>query len=89
MPEATAPTTDTAPEQADWIFLAASAKRCLCCNRWGGKRVPRPEQDGIAYDPAAPQGPCVDGPWNGTLRGPRNACGHWLKWSALPPDPEA
>ena len=33
-------------------------------------------------------GPCQGGPWNGSERRARMACGHWLRWTALGPDPD-
>ncbi|ENO95792.1 hypothetical protein C667_17251 [Thauera phenylacetica B4P] len=40
----------------------------------------------VELDPAAPRGPCQEGPWHGSLRGPRNACGQWLRWSEIVPE---
>ncbi|HRD34982.1 MAG TPA: hypothetical protein PLR02_12080 [Rhodocyclaceae bacterium] len=59
--------------------------RCTTCNRWGGRR--RVGEDGhtVLLDPTRPRGPCVRGPWHGSLRGPRNACGYWLIWAKLEP----
>lgn len=58
-------------------------KRCLSCNRWGGVRQPGVVPGEIIYDEHNDRGPCIDGPWNGTLRGPRNACGQWVLWVEL------
>ncbi|HRH72205.1 MAG TPA: hypothetical protein PLM62_03875 [Zoogloea sp.] len=36
------------------------------------------------YDEDNDRGPCQEGPWHGSSRrGPRNACGQWVKWIAL------
>lgn len=63
--------------------LIAELRRCPTCNRWGGRR----ELDGdgvtVQLHPAEPRGPCNEGPWHGSLRGPRNACGQWLRWFAI------
>lgn len=58
-------------------------RRCLTCNRWGGVRSPGAEPDTIEYDENNDRGPCQEGPWHGNSRGPRNACGQWVKWIAL------
>lgn len=60
-------------------------KRCLSCDRWGGTRRPGEAPGEVEYDEANPRGPCVEGPWHGSLRGPRNACGQWVLWVALKP----
>ncbi len=61
-------------------------KRCLSCNRWGGARRPGAVPGTIEYDEDADKGPCVEGPWHGSLRGPRNACGQWVPWMMLEGD---
>ena len=63
--------------------LIAELRRCPTCNRWGGER--RLGGDGISVElnPANSRGACNEGPWHGTLRGPRNACGQWLRWAAI------
>ena len=64
-------------------------RRCLSCNRWGGARTPGPEPETVAYDETNDRGDCQDGPWHGTSRrGPRNACGQWVRWAALGPAPD-
>ncbi|HMV19166.1 MAG TPA: hypothetical protein PLN96_03695 [Zoogloea sp.] len=63
-------------------------RRCLTCNRWGGQRRPGDEPDTVEFDEAHDRGPCQDGPWHGTLRGPRNACGQWLRWTLIVPAPD-
>lgn len=63
-------------------------RRCLSCNRWAGARTLGPEPETVAYDEDNDRGDCQDGPWHGTNRGPRNACGQWLRWAALGPAPD-
>jgi hypothetical protein len=67
----------------EWITQSTERRRCVSCNRWGGARQPGADGDSVVYDAALDRGPCQEGPWHGTLRGPRNACGHWLRWTAL------
>jgi len=61
-------------------------KRCVSCNRWGGVRRPGAESNTVEYDENNDRGPCVEGPWHGSLRSPRNACGQWILWAALKPE---
>ena len=59
-------------------------RRCVSCNRWGGERRPGTAPDTVDYDEDNDRGLCQDGPWHNTSRrGPRNACGQWIKWVAL------
>ncbi|MCK0512784.1 hypothetical protein [Aromatoleum buckelii] len=58
-------------------------KRCLSCKRWGGRRRPGSEPSSVEYDENDDKGPCIEGPWHGSLRGPRNACGQWVMWAEL------
>lgn len=64
-------------------------KRCISCNRWGGERTPGTTPGEVEYDSARDRGPCIEGPWHGTLRGPRNACGQWVLWVKLVPPPSS
>ena len=64
-------------------------RRCLSCNRWAGARTLGPEPETVASDEDNDRGDCQDGPWHGTSRrGPRNACGQWIRWTALGPAPD-
>ena len=49
------------------------------------QRERRLGRDGVSVelDPANSRGACNEGPWHGSLRGPRNACGQWLRWVAM------
>ena len=65
-------------------------RRCVSCNRWGGERRPGMDPDTVEYDEDNDRGLCQDGPWHNTSRrGPRNACGQWIKWIALDAPPAA
>ncbi len=64
----------------------AELRRWPTCNRWGGWRRVGAEGSTVELDPAAPRGPCREGPWHGSLRGPRNACGQWLRWIEIVPE---
>ena len=61
----------------------AELRRCPTCNRWGGKRDL--DDDGITVHlhPTEQRGTCNEGPWHGSQRGPRNACGQWLRWTMI------
>ena len=67
----------------------AAPRRCPSCERWGGVR--RLGADGVAIqlDPANTLGRCNEGPWHGSLRGPRNACGQWKPWLEIAPAAES
>ncbi|MCK9987826.1 MAG: hypothetical protein AzoDbin1_04298 [Azoarcus sp.] len=60
----------------------ADRKRCVSCKRWGGARKPGANPGEVEYEDDA-RGPCNEGPWHGTLRSPRNACGQWVMWAEL------
>jgi hypothetical protein len=65
---------------------SAERRRCLSCNRWGGARRPADAAEHVEYDEENDRGPCQEGPWHGSLRkGPRNACGQWLRWVEISP----
>ncbi len=60
----------------------AEPGRCPTCRRWGGLRELAADGSTRLPDPAQLRGPCQEGPWHGSLRGPRNACGQWVDWTA-------
>ena len=60
--------------------LLAELRRCPTCNRWGGQRTLGEDGSTVELDPTNSRGACQEGPWHGSLRGPRNACGQWLCW---------
>lgn len=65
------------------IENARSVKKCLTCQRWSGWRQADSRLDNIAYDPSRLLGECIEGPWHGSLRSVRNACGRWVVWEKL------
>ena len=67
--------------------MPVSRKRCAACERWGGSRALGSEPETVAIASETDTGPCQGGPWNGSERRARMACGHWLRWTALGPDP--
>ena len=69
------------------LVQAVSDKRCISCNRWHGRRRPGDAPDTVEVASAAVRGVYIEGPWHRSLRGVRSACGQWLRWTALPPDP--
>ncbi|MBN8440162.1 MAG: hypothetical protein J0M28_00430 [Thauera sp.] len=71
-------------------------RRCPTCNRWGGARRVAADGRTVELDPDKARGQCNEGPWHGSMRGPRNACGQWVQWieirsaeSANPTEPKA
>lgn len=60
-------------------------RRCVSCERWGGVRRAGAAAGTVEYDAQNDKGPCCEGPWHGSLRGARNACGQWILWKALNP----
>ena len=69
------------------LVQAVSDKRCISCNRWHGRRRPGEAPDTVEVASAAVRGVGIEGPWHHSFRGVRSACGQWLRWTALPPDP--
>jgi len=67
----------------------AELRRCPTCNRWGGKRSLGADGFSVELDSEDNRGPCREGPWHGSPRGPRNACGQWLRWVEIRPADEA
>lgn len=65
----------------------AETGRCPTCKRWGGVRIRAEDGTTLLPDPQRLNGPCLEGPWHGNLRGPRNACGQWIDWLAAKPPP--
>lgn len=55
-------------------------RKCLSCQRWQGWRKFEPVTQHVEYDEARPEGECKEGPWHGSLRTVKNACGRWLQW---------
>ncbi|AWI74999.1 hypothetical protein CEW83_06975 [Parazoarcus communis] len=63
----------------------AELRRCPTCQRWDGTRQLAADGSTVELDPANNRGKCTEGPWHGSLRGPRNACGQWLQWIEILP----
>lgn len=77
---------DSPPALSAPTLQDTSRKRCLSCERWGGTRRPGPQPATVEYDADNDKGLCREGPWHGSLRGARNACGQWILWHALEPE---
>lgn len=65
----------------------AELRRCPTCQRWAGERTLGADGFSVELNPDNSRGQCTEGPWHGSMRGPRNACGQWVQWEriALPP----
>jgi hypothetical protein len=74
------------------IIQPASRKRCATCNRWAGPRSPARQDesggttDAVEIGSETDAGLCIGGPWDGTERRARSACGQWIVWHAITPD---
>lgn len=66
-------------------ILAADIRRCCTCQRWAGPRWVGVKAGSVCFEHAAVHGLCTDGPWHGSPRSLRNACGRWVQWLALLP----
>ncbi len=64
------------------------ARRCVSCNRWAGERSPGSAPEHVFVKDDAAKGLCTEGPWHGTPRGVRNACGQWVRWFGLGDQPD-
>ncbi|MCP5268940.1 MAG: hypothetical protein H6943_07875 [Zoogloeaceae bacterium] len=62
---------------------AAAMKRCATCDRWSGPRTPGTPPDSVDLASESDTGRCVGGPWDGSERRVRSACGHWILWQML------
>jgi hypothetical protein len=62
---------------------AALLHRCASCNRWGGPRQIGTAPQTVEIASELTTGLCVGGPWNGSERRARSACGQWAVWPAL------
>ena len=65
------------------MAVRAEPERCPTCKRWDGPRHRGPDGDETLLDDADATGLCTDGPWHGSRRGARNACGQWICWISL------
>ena len=62
---------------------AVALHRCASCNRWSGPRAIGALPQTVEIDSELSTGLCVDGPWNGSERRARSACGQWTVWLAI------
>ena len=62
---------------------SVSRRRCASCERWSGERLPGATADEVLITEETATGICQGGPWDGSERRARSACGHWLRWSVL------
>ena len=58
-------------------------RRCASCERWSGVRQCNSTVDSVLIEAETAIGLCCGGPWDGSERRARSACGHWLRWHAL------
>ena len=61
---------------------AIERKRCASCERWSGKRQPGAPGE-VLIEAETAVGLCCGGPWDGSERRARSACGHWKLWPEL------
>jgi len=64
----------------DLLAQAVERKRCASCQRWSGLRYPGQTPDIVLIESETSTGLCQGGPWNGSERRARSACGHWQCW---------
>lgn len=63
----------------------ADIRRCCTCQRWDGPRHVGMVVGTVCFEHDEVRGQCVDGPWHGSSRNLRNACGRWFQWLELLP----
>jgi hypothetical protein len=63
-----------------------SLKRCASCERWSGSRQIGVQPETVQIEDERALGLCQGGPWDGSERRARSACGRWTRWLALPPE---
>lgn len=76
--------SDTAGADRASVLQPLAARRCGTCARWGGPRAPAPEAAAVRLAAETVSGPCLGGPWDGSERRARAACGRWQAWPAVP-----
>ncbi|MCG2577367.1 hypothetical protein LZ012_10210 [Dechloromonas sp. XY25] len=69
----------------DLLSQAVARKRCASCQIWSGLRQPGSTPDVVLIEVESSTGICQGGPWDGSERRARSACGHWQCWSVLSP----
>jgi hypothetical protein len=60
-----------------------SRRRCASCNRWSGARQIGAAPETVEIESELTTGLCLSGPWDGSERRARSACGQWIVWPAL------
>ena len=65
------------------IAQPVDRRRCASCERWQGERRPDDTPDSVLIEAETATGLCCGGPWDGSERRARSACGRWLRWSVL------
>jgi len=68
------------------LIQAVERRRCASCERWSGPRQPGEQVGTVLIASETTEGLCQGGPWDGSERRARSACGHWQCWSALSVD---
>jgi hypothetical protein len=66
------------------LIQAVDRQRCASCERWSGPRQSGEQAGTVLIESETVEGLCQGGPWDGSERRARSACGHWVRWSALP-----
>lgn len=64
------------------VAIAVDRKRCASCQRWTGARAAG-EPGMVRVVAETDTGLCHGGPWDGSERRARSACGHWACWPVL------
>ena len=65
------------------IDQPVARQRCASCERWSGQRQSGSQPGHVAVASETTIGLCQGGPWDGTERRARSACGHWHLWPQL------
>ena len=65
------------------LSQATERKRCGSCERWSGARQAGEQPGTVLIESETAVGLCQGGPWDGSERRARSACGHWRCWPAV------
>jgi hypothetical protein len=65
------------------LIHAVDRKRCASCQRWSGRRLPGHKPGTVLIESETSPGLCQGGPWDGSERRARSACGHWQCWQQV------
>lgn len=58
-------------------------RRCASCERWSGFRRVGNAPETVEIEDERAVGLCRGGPWDGSERRARSACGRWVRWLML------